>query len=144
MRSWLRVFAPVNAKLTIRESIAQSPDPTGQNVCRKAKAPFSPRPGGAECGARASLRGFYFVDSVPRTLNASVRKLNRVIARRSVLVFPCLITLILAPLPIPGTAQDRGLHISTVDDIAAEFKSVPCRNKDRQLAVLSLFERMGA
>jgi putative aminopeptidase FrvX len=36
------------------------------------------------------------------------------------------------------------LIISTREDIGAEFKSVPCKNEERQKAVKALFERMGA
>ncbi|MBO0723214.1 MAG: M20/M25/M40 family metallo-hydrolase [Blastocatellia bacterium] len=43
------------------------------------------------------------------------------------------------------TAQDGdGLRLSTPEEIKSEFNSVPCKNEERQSAVKSLFERMGA
>jgi hypothetical protein len=42
------------------------------------------------------------------------------------------------------SSDETGIRISTQEEIAAEFKSVPCKNKDRLPAARALFERMGA
>lgn len=43
-----------------------------------------------------------------------------------------------------GQTQQAHLSISTREEIADEFKSVPCKNDERQDAVKALFARMGA
>ncbi len=52
-------------------------------------------------------------------------------------------------LPAVCLAQDsppaaQSPRISTLEEISAEFDSVPCKDKDRLAAVKSLFEKMGA
>src|SRR5215472_19149114 len=42
------------------------------------------------------------------------------------------------------STDDSGVRISTQEELAAEFKSVPCKNKERLPAVRALFDRMGA
>jgi len=42
------------------------------------------------------------------------------------------------------STDDSGVRISTQEELAAEFNSVPCKNKERLPAVRALFERMGA
>jgi len=44
----------------------------------------------------------------------------------------------------PRSTDDSGVRISSQEEIAAEFKSVPCKNKERLPAVQALFERIGA
>jgi hypothetical protein len=55
--------------------------------------------------------------------------------------------LLLSALPLISSASQtpqRQLVISTREEIAEEFKNVPCKNADRQGAVRALLERMGA
>jgi Iap family predicted aminopeptidase len=48
-------------------------------------------------------------------------------------------------LPAAGARPDAGSKdLSTLDGIADEFKSVPCKNSDRQQAAMALMEKMGA
>lgn len=53
---------------------------------------------------------------------------------------------LLVPLALtPGAAQESsGLRLSTPEEIAKEFESVPCDNQARLAAVRALYERMGA
>lgn len=53
----------------------------------------------------------------------------------------CLATVSLAQQPDLKTAEP---HVSTPEEIAAEFKNVPCKNAERLAAVKAMFERMGA
>jgi hypothetical protein len=47
-------------------------------------------------------------------------------------------------LPLSGArVWQANVHVSTVDEIKAEFASVPCSDKDRYLAARAVFERMG-
>ncbi|MBO0799196.1 MAG: M20/M25/M40 family metallo-hydrolase [Blastocatellia bacterium] len=46
--------------------------------------------------------------------------------------------------PAPFAQDGDGLRLSTPEEIKSEFDSVPCKNEERQSAVKSLFERMGA
>ncbi len=45
---------------------------------------------------------------------------------------------------VTNRAPQGQLVISTREQIADEFKNVPCKNEERQKAALALFERMGA
>jgi hypothetical protein len=53
------------------------------------------------------------------------------------------LSLILTLTPIAARAWQSGPYISTVDEIKAEFASVPCRDEDRFLATRALFEKLG-
>jgi len=64
-------------------------------------------------------------------------------------LFFCLVFSLLLPSAQDAFAQDvngdgNGIHLSTPEEIKSEFDSVPCKNEERQNAVKSLFERMGA
>jgi Zn-dependent M28 family amino/carboxypeptidase len=62
---------------------------------------------------------------------------------------PALVCLFLAVVSASlaatrSAAGQEGLRLSTLEEVGAEFKSVPCKNKERQAAARALFERMGA
>jgi acetylornithine deacetylase/succinyl-diaminopimelate desuccinylase-like protein len=48
------------------------------------------------------------------------------------------------PTPQQQNVQPSRIRISTPEEIAREFETVPCRQEDRLAAVRTLFERMGA
>ena len=62
--------------------------------------------------------------------------------------FLCLACLLLQPslssLDGTASAQQAKISISTPDQIASEFKEVPCKDKDRLASVKALFEKAGA
>lgn len=74
--------------------------------------------------------------------------------REKILVFIALLCLFCFRLGVaastpsvpssPSGQDGDGLHLSTREEIKSEFDSVPCKNEERQSAVKSLFERMGA
>ena len=63
--------------------------------------------------------------------------------RRTALALIVATTFMTAATP-PLQAQQLGGVLSTAEEIAAEFKEVPCKKKERASAVQALFERMGA
>lgn len=67
--------------------------------------------------------------------------------RNAALLITCLLWLsaiVCAQSPPPDSAGASSLRVSSVDEVGAEFDSVPCKNKDRLTAVKALFEKMGA
>jgi hypothetical protein len=66
-------------------------------------------------------------------------------SKRQFLIAIFVLLLSLAPSITGARQTSQGqLTISTREEIAAEFNNVPCKNADRQGAVKTLFERMGA
>lgn len=66
-------------------------------------------------------------------------------SKRAFLCLACLLIQLYAPaLRVAGSAQQAKVTISTPEQIASEFKEVPCKDGDRLASVKALFEKVGA
>lgn len=66
-------------------------------------------------------------------------------SKKASLSFSLLLLQLLIPtLWVSGSAQEVKINISTPEQIANEFKEVPCKDEERLNAVKALFEKAGA
>jgi Iap family predicted aminopeptidase len=59
-------------------------------------------------------------------------------------VFLCLSAALILSFSLPAVAGQQPTALSTPDDVASDFKDVPCKTRERIEALRSLFMRMGA
>lgn len=64
--------------------------------------------------------------------------------RKSVFIFCFWLCLTVSSFSQQAAEKTLQPHVSTPEEIAAEFKNVPCKNGDRLTVVKAMFERMGA